>query len=378
MKNYHYNKKHFIWTVIVVELVLAALLCGLLLFAVPSVAGLKIDKMDWWPVLLIGPLVSIVYLLYYFWKNRSLKLFSDLHLLESYMPPVSSRKTIFKFTLVRLAVCFVSLAMMNPQMGSKMAEGKTEGMDIMFCLDVSNSMLAEDLKPNRLKKAKRYVSEVINNLHGDRIGIVIFAGEAFVQLPITNDYGAARLFLNTVETDFVPTQGTAIGQALDLAYQGFDPESPSSKAIVVITDGENHEDNAIETAQYIADNDIKVYAIGMGTPRGGPIPERRRGTQVDYKKDTRGQVVISKLNPTLISELADAGEGKAFLGDGSEDIVNGLLDELSLLDKAELDQIVYSDYEDRFQWLLLPALLLLALDLLISEKKTEWIQALLK
>ena len=369
-QSHTYRRKAFIRHILGVELALLGLCAALYWVVLPSVTGLKVGYPQWYPLLLAGPLFSLAFLSYYLWKNRALRRFSDLRLLAHYMPPISTGKTIGKYYCLRLTLFFLALAAINPQLGSKLNEGKTEGMDIVFCLDISNSMLAEDVKPNRLERSKKLISNVLNKLHGDRIGIVIFAGQAFVQLPITSDYSAAELFLNTVETEFIATQGTAIGQALDLAYQSFDEESAVSRAIVVITDGENHEDDAVGTAEYIAEKGIKIYSIGMGRPQGGPIPIRR-GNVKDFKRKQDGEVVISKLNPALIRDIADAGNGKAFIADGRSNVVKSLKEELNSLDKAELDQVMYSEYEDRFQWFLFPAILLLILEAITSEKRAR-------
>ena len=260
----------------------------------------------------------------------------------------------------------------GPLIGSKLEEVKRKGSDIIICMDVSNSMRSEDIRPNRLERSKQAVSRLIDRLEGDRIGIVVFAGDAYMQLPITTDYAAAKLFLSQVEPDIVPKQGTAIGAAIDLASTSFTDTIKKHSAIVVITDGENHEDDAVESAKTAAEQGIKVYTIGMGSANGAPIPIYNNGTRVGFRQDNSGATVISKLDQNMLSEIADAGKGRFIQATNSDDGLDLILKELNGLDKKEFKAKMYTDYENQFQYFLAGAFVLLIIDFLLGEKKSKW------
>jgi Ca-activated chloride channel family protein len=233
-------------------------------------------------------------------------------------------------------------------------------------------MRSEDIRPNRLERSKQAVSRLIDRLEGDRIGIVVFAGDAYMQLPITTDYAAAKLFLSQVEPDIVPKQGTAIGAAIDLASTSFTDTIKKHSAIVVITDGENHEDDAIESAKSAAEQGIKVYTIGMGSVNGAPIPIYNNGTRVGFRQDNSGATVISKLDQNMLNEIADAGKGRFIQATNSDDGLDLILKELNGLDKKEFKAKMYTDYENQFQYFLAGAFVLLIIDFLLGEKKSKW------
>jgi Ca-activated chloride channel family protein len=368
MERYNYNlRSTVIWAI-----VLEAILTGITVLFWASYRrlfpGLKLGSEHFIWIPLILPILSVAYLFTIFWKNKALNRFGDTRLLSAFAQPISSKKTNAKFILLRVGLWFLALALLDPKMGSKLSEAKTEGIDLVFCIDVSNSMLAQDIKPNRLQAARRVIEKTVDELHGDRIGIIVFAGQAYTQLPITNDYSAAKLFLSTINTGIVPVQGTAIGAAIDLAQQSFDPESPAAKAIVVITDGENHEDDAVAQAEFALNSGIVVHCIGMGSTSGSPIPV---GKNNNFKKDKGGQVVVSKLNAELISSIANAGGGLGIYANNNNAGTSLLLDSLNKMQKAELDVKNFTDFENRFQWLLVPALLCLLLDLLITNRKRD-------
>jgi Ca-activated chloride channel family protein len=302
-------------------------------------------------------------------KNRRLKRFADQKLLEHLVPDLSSVNVGIKYVLYRLALACLITALVNPKLGSKMAEAKIKGIDIVIAIDVSNSMLADDLKPNRLVRATRDIEKMLEKLRGDRIGIVVFAGQAYVQLPITNDYAAGKLFLSAIDTDIVPVQGTAIGSAIELSTESFDLESPAQKTIIVITDGENHEDDAIAAAESAAEQGIKVYTIGVGSPEGTPIPEFSRGRRTGFKKNREGEVVVSKLNEEMLRDIARAGGGSYIRASNAEVGLQPLLEELNTIEKTEMGSVVYAEYEDRFQLFLLLGLGFLILEYLIIRKK---------
>ena len=267
---------------------------------------------------------------------------------------------------------FIGIA--NPQIGTKLEEVKREGIDLMIALDVSNSMKAEDLSPNRLERAKRALLQLVEDLHSDRIGIIVFAGQAYTQLPITTDYAAAKLFLNMVDTDVVPTQGTAIGAAIELAEESFNYEEGGNKALIIVTDGENHEDDAIEAARDASSKGIKVFTVGMGTPMGAPIPIFRGGRQTGFRQDQNGNTVVSSLNEEMLREIAGVGDGIYVRATNSNVGFERILDQLSGLEKQEFESQVYTDYEDRFQFFIGISFLFFSLFLVLNEKKGKWVE----
>ena len=280
--------------------------------------------------------------------------------------------------LLALLLAFSSLvfALARPQLGSKLEEVKRQGVDVVIALDVSNSMNAEDIRPNRLEKSKRAIYKLIDQLQGDRIGLIIFAGQAYVQLPITTDYGAAKLFLSTINTNMVPTQGTAIGTAIEKSVASIGDSARHNSAIIIITDGENHEDNAVEAARDAAAKGIFVHTIGMGSPDGAPIPVRRGNTVSGYLQDKAGTTVITRLNELALQEIADAGKGKFVRATNSDDGIQLIMKEIDAMEKKEFAAKLFTDYEDQFQYFLGLALLFLLLDFLISERRSEFIAGL--
>ena len=240
----------------------------------------------------------------------------------------------------------------------------------MICLDVSNSMLAEDLSPNRLERSKRAIYQLIEKLHNDRLGIIVFAGQAYVQLPITTDYSSAKLFLETIGTDIVPTQGTSIGSAINLAMESFDFENGTSKSIIVITDGENHEDDAMNAAIEASDKGVIVNTIGMGSEKGGPIPVYKNGAQVDFRKDNTGNTVVTKLNEKMLKEFATAGNGSYVRASNAKGGLDKIMSEIDKMEKKEFGSKSFKDYEDRFQIFLIIALFLIVLENFISNRRS--------
>ena len=319
----------------ILEVVFWILFGVVVLVVMEALPGLRLGRPELWWLLLLGPIMFILFSVSVWFKNRRLDRFGDSLLLDSLISEVSNVQTAIKYMLWRLAAAFLVVALINPQLGSKMAEAKVKGIDIMVALDVSNSMMAEDLTPNRLVRAKRAISKMLEELHGDRVGIIVFAGQAFVQLPITNDYSAGKLFLSTIGTDVVPVQGTNIGAAIDLAMESFSEESPAQKAIVIITDGENHEDDAVVAAQEAAEKGIRVFTIGMGSPDGNPIPQYRGETRTGFKKDREGNIVMSKLNEAMLKEIANAGNGAYVRASNAEVGLEPLLAELNQIEKTE-------------------------------------------
>ncbi len=374
-QHYKYKFKSILLTIIIVEAVLfLAMALAYFTILAPLKAEFRFENSFLLLGLFVPPLMTLVYALMMAWKNRALDRFTDHALLKHLIPDISTTNSLLKFVLTRMGVMLIIIGLANPQFGTTEIEAKSEGIDIMVALDVSNSMKAEDLAPNRLERAKRAIEKLISELHGDRLGIIIFGGEAYVQLPITTDYSAAKLFLQSIDTDIIPTQGTAIGAAIDLAMESFDFENGINKAIVVITDGENHEDDAAGAAEYAADKGVMVSTIGMGSAQGEPIPIYKKGRQIGYKKDGEGNTVITKLNETMLKEIAAAGDGVYVRASNAQVGLSVLLNELKSLDKTEFDTVMYADYEDRFYIFIGLGLLLIVLEFFINEKRSKLAQ----
>ena len=296
---------------------------------------------------------------------------ADANVLDNLLPTVSKALPRWKRVLYTLALTFFLVGMANPQIGSKYEEVKREGFELMICLDVSNSMLAEDLTPNRLERAKQAISRLVDRLKNDKIGVIVFAGDAYIQLPMTVDHSAAKLFLRSIDTDIVPTQGTAIGKAIELASSSFTETNKANKSIIVITDGENHEDDALEQAAAAAENGIKVHTIGIGSVDGTPIPIYKRGQMLGYRKDKEGNTVVTKLNETMLQQIAASGEGTYVRANNSRTGLNALMDELEGMEREEFGSKMFTSYEDRFQYFVAVALLLLIIELLLPSRKLK-------
>lgn len=324
-------------------------------------------EMLWWliavPVFVIGYVVSTKR------KQRQLQEFGDKELMAQLMPDASKRRPIWKFCLLIVAFVLLIVAAARPQYGQKENTVKRQGIEVMVALDISNSMLAEDVAPNRLDRAKQMLSKMIDNMVDDKVGLVVFAGEAFTQLPITCDYVSAKMFLNTITPNLIQTQGTAIGTALQTAISSFGSlESEAGRAIVLITDGENHEDDAIAAAKQAHELGMQVFVIGIGKPEGAPIP--KPGTN-DYFKDRSGQVVVSKLNEEMCQQIAEAGSGVYVRCDNTNTAMRALQQELDRIATTELETTVYADYNEQYQSFALIALLLLMIEFFIMSRQNH-------
>jgi len=320
-------------------------------------------------------IIPIIILLLLWMNNRRKKLlneFADSNLHNAIIPDHSNAKTKIKSALVIIALALMILAAANPQVGTKLQEVKQTGIDVFICLDVSLSMSAEDIKPNRLEKAKYQIANLIQKLKGDRIGLIIFAGQAYIQFPLTTDYSAANLFLNAVDFNSVPQQGTAIAAAINMATESFDTAS-TQKAIVIITDGEDHEGDIESAVEKAVDKGIKIYTIGLGSPEGVPIPVYdERGNLRGFKTDNQGNTVLTKLNEEILKEIAGKGNGVYYRGNNYEDYLDKIYSDLSQLEKSEYGTKKVTDYESRYYYLLIPALLILLIEMFISERKSPF------
>lgn len=318
------------------------------------------------------PILIVLYILFNKNRKRLLDKFADRPLHKSIMYTFSGVKSKIKFGIILTSLALLIIAYANPQVGTKMQEVKQTGIDVYILLDVSRSMAAEDIKPNRLEKAKYQISNLIQKLRGDRIGLIIFSGEAYIQFPLTTDYSAANLFLSAVDFYSVPQPGTAIASSINMAVQSFDTAT-TDKAIIIITDGEDHEgdiDAAVETA---TDKEIKIYTIGLGSPDGVPIPVYdNRGNERGFKQDNTGQTVLTRLNENILKKIADDGDGKYYRGNNYEDYLDKIYNDLSTLEQAEFGVKKVTDYEDRFYYFLIPAILLLIIEIFITDKRSPF------
>ena len=334
---------------------------------------LRYDNIEFLYLLAIVPILIIGFVLYSKWQKKSILKFGDIALVNQLMQSHSIFRKRIKNTLFVLAILFLIIGLSNPQVGTKMEEVKREGVDLMIAIDLSYSMMAQDIKPNRLERAKQAISRLIDKLEGDRIGLVVFAGEAYVQLPITTDYSAAKLFLSTVNTSIVPTQGTKIGNAIDLCVKSFDNENTQSKAIIIITDGEAHDEEAISSAKLAQENGIYIHTLGMGLTKGGPIPiyNKYRSTS-EFRKDREGNTIITKLNEPMLQEIAKVGMGTYVRANNSKSGLSILFDEINKMEKKEIGTMIFTDYKDRFQIFIGMSLFLLILNIFLLQRKTSW------
>lgn len=323
--------------------------------------------------LLIIPVLVAIYVLIRLWNKRQFGRFANVKLRGYLVPMFSNARANTKFVIFNLIIALLIIGAANLQSGSKMEKVKREGIDLFLCVDISNSMHAEDIAPNRLERSKQAISKLISKLGGDRIGIIVFAGNAYVQLPITTDYSAAKMFLSTVDTDLIPTQGTEIGRAIELAIKSFG-ENEHNKAIVIISDGEDHENgDAVKAAQDAAKYGIKIYTIGMGLDEGAPIPlYNKYGKKTGYKKDKDGNIIITKLDDHILRQIAEIGDGLYVRASNSNVGLDKIYEDINKTEKSEIESSVFTDYDDQFQWFVGAAILLLIIEILLSSGKKEW------
>jgi Ca-activated chloride channel family protein len=320
-------------------------------------------------LLIAVPILIAIYFLAIYMRNNSLRKFGDYTILKELMPEVSSKRPLFKALILCLVFISLVIAIARPQLGSKLKEVKRRGVELVIALDVSNSMLARDISPNRLERAKQAITRMVDKMSDDRIGLIVFAGDAYVQLPVTSDYVSAKMFLSSINPGMVPTQGTSIGKAIDLAVNSFTEKSEKSRTLVIITDGENHEDDVIAAAKRAAENGIVVHTIGIGNPNGSPIPINTNGA---FLTDADGKIVMSKLDENTLMSIATATGGMYTLANNSNFGLNEVLAQIRKMDKQEFSSKVYSEYEEKFLYFLWFALFLLFIEYFILERKNRW------
>ena len=334
----------------------------------------RIEEPIYFTLLLIIPAMIVVFLLVLWWKKRTQKKFSDSTLLQRLAPNSSVFKSTLKLIILLIGISFLIISLANPKMGTKLKTVKREGVDVVFALDVSKSMLAEDIAPNRLEKAKQIISKIIDKLGSDRVGIIIYAGNSYPLLPITTDHAAANMFLQNANPDMVSSQGTAINEALELAKTYYNNDEQTNKFLIMISDGEDHQEETKQVANNIANEGVKIYTVGVGTEKGGPIPIRLNGSMIGYKKDRKGETVITKRQPDVLGGIADAANGQYFDGNVTENPVKEITEIIANAEKNEFETKQFSDYKDQFQWFLALGLLFLIVDIFLFEKKTKWLK----
>ncbi|MDR1981459.1 MAG: VWA domain-containing protein [Tannerellaceae bacterium] len=323
---------------------------------------------DYLYLLFILPVLIALYLYAFIRKKKAIRKYGAPELLAELMPDVSLKRQHWKFWLLFGAIAVLIFVIAGPQFGSKLETVKRQGVEIMVCLDVSNSMLAEDVTPNRLEKSKQMLSILTDGFINDKVGLIVFAGDAFTQLPITSDYISAKMFLSSISPSIVSTQGTAIGAAINLAVRSFTPDEASDKTIILITDGENHEDDAIGAAKKAAERGIHVNIVGMGQVNGTPIPI---GGNNNFMKDREGNVVVTKLNEQMCQEIAAAGQGMYVRADNTNSALRALQSEINKMNKSEIDSKIYSEYDEQFQTLAWFVLFLLIVEFLTLDRKSR-------
>lgn len=336
---------------------------------------MELEEIRYLNLLLIIPILVLIFLLYQLWKTKKQKRFAEADLLSKLSPEKSVLKSVLKLVVLLLGIFSLILALANPRIGTKIETVKREGIDIVFAIDVSKSMLAEDVAPSRLEKSKQVVSQIINTLGADRVGIVAYAGSAFPVLPITTDYSAAKMFLQQMNTDMLSSQGTAISEAILLSSTYFD-DINTNKLLVLLSDGEDHEQNIAEALLKAKENNLKVLTIGVGTEKGERIPIKINGVTHGFLRDMNNDVVITKLDSQILREIARESGGSYVLGNNSNQVVEHFKAVVDTIEKTQFESQEVAEYDSKFQWFLGAALFLLIVDILFLDRKTYWISKL--
>ncbi|MFT5437092.1 MAG: Ca-activated chloride channel family protein [Ulvibacter sp.] len=322
------------------------------------------------------PAVVVLFLFVLIWKKRTQKKFADSKLIKKLSPSQSVFKSVMKVLVLCLAIACISFALVNPKIGTKLETIKREGVDVVFALDVSKSMLSEDIAPNRIEKSKQIITQIINSLAGDRIGIIGYAGSAFPQVPITTDFSSAKLFLSGMNTSMVSSQGTAINETIRMAETYYNDEEQTNRVLFIVSDGEDHEGSFLETAAEANKMGIRIFTIGVGTLQGGPIPIKRNGILQSYKRDSNGEQVITRLGQETLIDIAEIADGEYIDGTNTQEVIDKVTAILNGMDKMEFEAKQFTDFKDQFQWFLAGALFLLIFDVLLLERKTNWVKNL--
>ncbi len=317
-------------------------------------------------LLLLIPFFFIFYAVMLKLRKCRIRRFGDESLVKEIMPSSSVSKGWVKTVLFSAAFFFFVIGLSRPQIGAKLKEHQTKGVEIMIALDVSNSMLAEDYSPNRLERAKLSISMLVDKLRDDRIGLIVFAGNSFVQLPITTDYVSAKMFLNSISTESVPVQGTAIGEAINTAVRSFSAQSEKSRAVVIITDGENHEDDPVAAAKQAAELGVRIFTIGVGSPEGQPIP-----VDGELLRDRNGEIVVSRLDEKVLQDVAEAGNGVYVRAGNREFGLAPVVERIRQMDEEEFSSVIFEEFDEQYMYFFAIALVLLVIEMLIGERRAK-------
>ena len=335
-----------------------------------------LDEPSYIYLFIIIPILLVLYLWIVRWKSNTQKKFIGIKMINYLSPNRSKFKYFFKFFLLIFSLIFLIIALINPKMGTELETVKREGVDLVFAVDVSKSMLAEDVAPNRIEKAKRLVSEIINNLVGDRIGIIAYANQAIPQLPITTDYNAGKIFLRSLNTDMLSSQGTALNSALDLSSTYFNDNDQTNRVVFIFSDGEDHSEEAGSASIKAASEGIKIFTFGIGTESGSPIPIKINGVLESYKKDENNEVVITKRNSEILKEISENANGKYIDANNTKEVIEFVSEVLKNLEKKEFEAKNFVSYKDQFQPFIFAAFILLLMELFVFEKETMWLKKL--
>ena len=335
---------------------------------------LEEDIWFWLLFLVVG--MVILFLWNALWKRKTKQLYASDDLLKRLSPSQSRFKAMLKLVVLSLAVVCFCIALMNPKVGTKLETIKREGVDVVFAIDVSKSMLAEDVAPSRLEKAQQLTAQIINKLVSDRVGIIAYAGKAVPQLPITTDYAAAKMFLQNMNTEMLSSQGTAIDEAIQLSRTYFNDAEQTNRVLVIISDGEDHKDLSLDVAKAAAKEGIRIFTIGVGSEKGGLIPLKRNGIVMRYKKNQKGETVITKLNAKTLTAIAEKANGLFIQGQNTKQVTEKFSEILNNFEKKEFEAKTFSEFKDQFQWFLGLGLFFLILDVLFLERKTAWLKRL--
>ena len=336
----------------------------------------QLEETTYLYILILLPIILLVFIYNKYWQKRTIKKYFDDATFNFLSPELSSTKSYIKTSLTLLIISILVFGLVNPKIGTELKTVKREGVDIVFAIDVSKSMLAEDIAPNRIFKAKRLVSEIFNKLGSDRVGIIAYASTAIPVLPITNDFSSAKMFLESLNTDMLSSQGTSIVEAIELSKGYFDDENQTNRVLCILSDGEDHEYDENQFISTLSDSGIIILSVGLGSTKGAPIPIKENNIVKSYKKDNKGEVVITKLNDELLKKIATQSSGKYIKGDNTSLVVDEIINELKEMDKKEFESKQFVSFKDQFQWFLGAGLLLFLVNSIIFDKKTKWIEKL--
>jgi Ca-activated chloride channel family protein len=335
---------------------------------------MELDEKKYLYLLFILPILVLIFLYNLYWKRKKQQQFGDLELIKKLSPEKSVFKPILKLIVFLLALTCIIIALVNPKIGTKSETIKREGIDIVFAVDVSKSMLCEDIAPSRLEKSKQIVSQIISQLGSDRIGIIAYAGSAFPVLPITTDYSVAKMFLQSMNPSIVSSQGTSLDDAIKLSTTYFDKKDKTKKLLIMISDGEDHSEGAESAAEEANNAGIKIITIGIGTEKGGPIPLKVNGVVSSFQRDNNNEVVVTKLNPESLKSIAKATKGGYLNGNNTKEVLDYIKNAMDNIEKTEFESEQFTDFNAQFQWFLGFGFFLLVIDIFLLEKKTKWIR----